>query len=104
MGSRASRCLSWACTDRQKNPTNKQREDESKVFLQDVKKATSSVSSKDKPVADCSLDPSPVNKLVLDFAQKMSEEIISQVLLLCWEAEIHYEEFPFIDIECEYSI
>lgn len=97
MGSHASRCLPLACTDRQKNPTNKQREDEPKVFLQDV-------SSKDKPVADCSLHPSPVNELVLDFAQKMSEEIISQVLLFCWEAEIHCEEFPFIDNECEYSI
>lgn len=41
---------------------------------------------------------------MLDFAQKMSEEIISQALLLCWEKEIHYTEFPFIDIEHEYTI
>ncbi|TKS66489.1 Small membrane A-kinase anchor protein [Collichthys lucidus] len=43
-------------------------------------------------------------KPILDFAQKMSEDIVAQALLLCWEVEIRYKDMPFIDVECEYAI
>lgn len=81
---------------------DKQGEDESKTPLQSVKEATGG--SKESPTRDSSEGSNPVCKTMLDFAQKMAEDIISQALLLCWEKEINYQEFPFIDIEQEYTI
>ncbi len=60
--------------------------------------------SSEETVNGCSLDLPPVSGQIVNFAQKMSEDIVTQALLLCWEAEIHYKELPFIDIECEYVI
>lgn len=103
MGTHESRCLSLACTHRPgENPIDKQGEDESKTPLQSVKEATGG--SKEIPTRDSSEDSNPVCKPMLDFAHKMAEDIISQALLLCWEKEINYQEFPFIDIEQEYTI
>lgn len=99
MGSGQSRCLSWACTDRQRDTlTNKRGDDNTRAFLKAVK-----VTSEETPADSCPPDPYPVSKPLQDFAQKMSQDIIAQALLLCWELEIHYKEFPFIDIECEYT-
>lgn len=101
MGSDESRCWSSACSE---TVADGQGEEETKAFLKDVKETKCSVSSEETPADGCSLDLPPVSKPMLDFAQKMSEDIIAQALLLCWEAEIHYKELPFIDIECEYVI
>lgn len=60
--------------------------------------------SKENPTHDSSVDLNTVCKAMLDFAQKMSEEIISQALLLCWEKKMNYTEFPFIDKKHEYTI
>lgn len=60
--------------------------------------------SKENPTHDSSVDLNTVCKPMLDFAQKMSEEIISQALLLCWEKKMNYTEFPFIDKKHEYTI
>lgn len=82
MGSHESRCLSLACADKQRDTlTNKQDEDETEAFLKDVKETKCSVSSEETPADGCSLDPSPVSKPVLDFAEKMSEDIVAQALL-----------------------
>lgn len=49
------------------------------------------------------LDP-VVSKPILDFAQKMSEDIITQALQLFWEVEIQYKDLPFIDSGSDYII
>lgn len=101
MGSQESKCLSWACTDKkQREIVTSKRDEETKVSNE----ATCPVSSEETPPDGCSLDPSPGNKLLLDFAEKMSEDIVVQALLLCWEMKVDYKEFLFIDIECEYVI
>lgn len=103
MGTHESRCLSLACTRRRREtPIGKQGEEDSKTPLQSVKETTGG--SKEIPTHDLSEGSNPVCKPMLDFAQKMAEDIISQALLLCWEKEINYQEFPFIDIEQEYAI
>lgn len=100
MGSSESRCLPWACLDKQEQTiTDKQGEDETKAFLKKW-----SVSSEETLAVGRSPHLRPVSKPILDFAQKMSEDVISQALMLCWEVEINYKELPFIDIECEYVI
>lgn len=105
MGSNESRCRSWACSDKQKETVIEKQEDgETKAFLKDVKETKCSVSSVETPVDGCLLDFHPIGKPILDFAQKMSEDIVTQALLLCWEEEIHYKELPFIDVKCEYVI
>lgn len=81
MGSHESRCLSWACTDNQRETvTDKHGEDETK----DVMETKCSVGSEKKPADGGSLDPSPVSKPVLDFAQKECRKISS--LRLCCSA------------------
>lgn len=45
-----------------------------------------------------------VSRELLELAEKISEEVLAQALLLCWEEEIRYQELPFIDIQCEYVI
>lgn len=75
--------------------------DRQEAFLKETK---SSVCSEETPADRCSLDLPPVRKPIRDFAQKMSEDIVAQALLLCWEVEIRYKDVPFIDIECEYVI
>lgn len=91
-----------ACTRRQREtPIGKQGEEESKGAPQSLKETPG---SKEIPTRESSEDSNPVCKPMLDFAQKMAEDIISQALLLCWEKEINYQEFPFIDIEQEYTI
>lgn len=77
------------------------KQGETKAFLKETK---SSLSSEETPADGCSLDLPPARKPILDFAQKMSEDIVAQALLLCWEVEIRYKDVPFIDIECEYVI
>lgn len=105
MGGNESRCWSSACSDTQKKSViDKQGEGETKAFLKDVKETKHSVSSEETPADGCLLDFPPVSKPILDFAQKMSEDIISQALQLCWEVEIRYKDLPFIDVECEYVI
>lgn len=102
MGTRESRYLSVACTRRQREtPIGNQGEEESNTALQSVKETAG---SKEIPTRDSSEGSNPVCKPMLDFAQEMAEDIISQALLLCWETEINYQEFPFIDIEQEYTI
>lgn len=71
-------------------------EGETEAFLEEVKNTKSS--------EETPSDPPPTRKLVLDLAQKMSEDIMAQALQLCWEMDVHYKDFPFIDIESEYVI
>lgn len=99
MGSNESRC--WSCSDKQK-VIDKQGEGETK--LKDIEETNCSISSAETPADGCRLNLPPVNKPILDLAQKMSEDIVAQALLLCWEEEIHYKDFPFIDTECEYVL
>lgn len=70
--------------------------------MQSAKETTDG--SKESLKCNSSEGSDPVDRPMLDFAQKMAEEVISQALLLCWEKEINYKEFPFIDIEQEYTI
>ncbi|KAG7503959.1 Small membrane A-kinase anchor [Solea senegalensis] len=44
----------------------------------------------------------PVSQPLLDFAQKMSEDIVAQALQLFWEVEIQYNSLPFIDNDTDY--
>lgn len=49
-------------------------------------------------------EPPRVSRELLELAEKISEEVLAQALLLCWEAEIRYQDLPFIDVQCEYVI
>lgn len=101
MGARESRCLSWALTDKQGNALAvEQAEDESEACSENVEETEST----SEETSAGQQDPPPVSQAVLDFAEKMSQEVVAQALLLCWEEEIRYKELPFIDIECEYII
>lgn len=101
MGSQESKCLSWACTDKkQREILTSKQDEETKVLNETI----CPVSSEETPTGGCSSAPSPGNKALLDFAEKMSEDIVVQALLLCWEMKVDYKEFLFIDIECEYVI
>lgn len=98
MGCNESRCRSSAGSDKVKETVVYTHETEE--FLKDVHEAKCFISS-----ADCrSSVPPPVSRAVLDFAQRMSEDIVAQALQLCWEVEIRYKELPFIDAECDYII
>ena len=79
-----------------------QGQEESKTLVQSVKETAGYL--KERPVHDSPLDLNTVCKPIQNFAQKMSEEIISQALLLCWQKEINYTKLPFIDIDHEYTI
>lgn len=92
MGGCESRCLPWALVDKQR-----EAEGPSKARQEDGKKAATLPPSEE-------MDPLGVSREILEFAEKMSEEVVAQALLLCWEAEIRYQELPFIDIQCEYVI
>lgn len=75
---------SLACTRRQREtPINNQGGEEYKTPLQSMKETTGG--SKEIPTHISPEDSNTVCKPILDFAQKMAEEIISQALLLCWE-------------------
>lgn len=41
---------------------------------------------------------------LLEFAERMSQEVVAQALRLCWEAQIGYQELPFMDTRSEYVI
>lgn len=98
MGCNESRCRSSAGSDKAKETVVYTHETEE--FLKDVHEAKCFISS-----ADCrSSVPPPVSRAVLDFAQRMSEDIVAQALQLCWEVESRYKEMPFIDAECDYII
>ncbi|XP_040888723.1 small membrane A-kinase anchor protein-like [Toxotes jaculatrix] len=105
MGSNESRCWSPSCSDKQKEAVvNKQRDNEAKAFLEDVKETKSSVGPEETVADGCPSVLPPVSKPILDLAQKMSEDIVAQALQLCWEVEIQYRDLPFIDTECDYVI
>lgn len=86
MSAPESRCLSWARTHGREDP------------------AAPLPSAQEAPTRDPRVGLDTVCKPLLDFAQKMSEEIISQALLLCWERKIRYSEFPYIDSEQECAL
>lgn len=92
MGSWQSRCLPWALVDKRN-----EAERHTKVCQEDNKETETQ-----PPLGET--DPPRVSRELLEFAEKISEEVLSQALLLCWEAEIHYQELPFIDILNEYVI
>lgn len=95
METRVCRCLSWACTHtRREAPVNTQGQEEAATLLQSVKENPTR-----HPPAELNAGCKP---WMLDLAQKMSKEIISQALLLCWEKRI--QELPFIDAEPGYAI
>lgn len=48
--------------------------------------------------------PQPVSRLLLDFAQKLSQDVVAQALLLCWQVQVRLGELPFIDSEGDYVI
>lgn len=97
MGARESRCLSWALTDKRGEALAvEQAEGEPEACSEDVEETESASAGRQ--------DPPPVSRAVLDFAEKMSQDVVAQALLLCWQEEIGYKELPFIDIECEYII
>lgn len=92
MGGRESRCLPWALADKWKKA-----EGHTDVSQEDNKKTETQPPLRER-------DPPEVNSKLLELAEKISEEVLAQALLLCWEAEIRYQELPFIDIQCEYVI
>lgn len=92
MGARESRCLPWALVDKRK-----ETEGQSEECGEDGEETAAL-----PPLEE--MDPSGVSRELLELAEKMSEEVVAQALLLCWEDEIHYQELPFIDIQCEYVI
>ncbi|KAK9524203.1 hypothetical protein VZT92_018060 [Zoarces viviparus] len=103
MGCTESRCRSWDCSDKQEETVlDKQEEGETKAFLTDAKETKHSLTSEETPADGCSVNLRPVTKPMLDLAQKMSEDIVAQALQLCWELDIHYKEWLFIDTKCEY--
>ncbi|CAK6970862.1 small membrane A-kinase anchor protein-like [Scomber scombrus] len=112
MGCSGSRCRSRSSSDKPKQQqTPKQQQsvideegvDETEAFLEDVKE-TKSFISEDTPADGSWLDLPPVSKPMLDFAQKMSEDIVAQALQLCWKVQIQYMDLPFIDSDCDYVI
>lgn len=92
MGGRESRCLLWVLVDKRR-----EAEGQSEACQEDGEEAATLPPSEET-------DPPGVSRELLEFAEKMSEEVVAQALLLCWEAEIRYQELPFIDIQCEYII
>lgn len=92
MGGRESRCLLWVLVDKRR-----EAEGQSEARQGDGEEAATLPPSEET-------DPPGVSRELLEFAEKMSEEVVAQALLLCWEAEIRYQELPFIDIQCEYII
>lgn len=92
MGGRESRCLPWALVDKRR-----EAEGRSEARQEDGEEAATLSPSEET-------DPPGVSRELLEFAEKMSEEVVAQALLLCWEAEICYQELPFIDSQCEYVI
>lgn len=113
MGCSGSRCSSDKPKKQQtpKQQTPKQQQtvideegvEETEAFLEDVKE-TKSLISEETPADESRLDLPPVSKPILDFAQKMSEDIVAQALQLCWKVQIQYMELPFIDTDCDYVI
>lgn len=97
MGCEESRC--WTSGDKPKETVmEKQRdeeEEEEEEFLMDEEKC--SVDQTD----GCFSDPPEASGLLLDFAQRTSEDIVAQALQLCWTVEDRYKELPFIDSECD---
>lgn len=102
MGSNESRCCSWSCSHTEKDDVGcKQEPQETEVFLQDTQCDAEEMTVGDS--GPLNLDP-VVSKPILDFAQKMSEDIITQALQLFWEVEIQYKDLPFIDSGSDYII
>lgn len=91
--------MSWSCTDKQQRGILTSKQDGETKVLNECP-----VSSEETPPGGSPPDPSPGNKPLLDFAEQMSEDIVAQALLLCWEMKVDYKEFLFIDAECEYVI
>lgn len=92
MGVWVSRCLPWALVDKQK-----ETECHAEVYQEDDKETDIQ-----PPLGETG--PPRVSRELLELAEKISEEVLAQALLLCWEAEIRYQELPFIDIQNEYVI
>lgn len=93
--------MSWALTDKRGEALAvEQAEGEPEVCSEDVEETESA----SEETSAGQQDPPPVSWAVLDFAKKVSQDVVAQGLLLCWEEDIHYKELPFIDIECEYII
>lgn len=92
MGGHESRCLPWALVDKRR-----EAEGRSEKRQEHGEEAATLPPSEET-------DPPGVGRELLEFAEKLSEEVVAQALLLCWEAEICYQELPFIDIQCEYVI
>ncbi|GAA6224595.1 small membrane A-kinase anchor protein-like [Lates japonicus] len=105
MGCNESRCWSWSGSDKQKEAIiiEEGGQDETKAFLEVVKDECV-VSPEEMADDGCSLTLPPVCKPILDFAQKMSEDIVAQALQLCWEVESRCKDLPFIDSDCDYVI
>lgn len=87
MGGCESRCLPWALVDKQKRAA-----------------CHTKVHQKETQPSLGETDPPVVSRELLELAEKISDEVLAQALLLCWEIEICYQALPFIDIQCEYVI
>lgn len=104
MGGKVSRCWSQAAPGTQEDTdVHGEAVEEAEAFLEDEERSQSSVSGAEPPEPGCGLEPPP-SRAVLALADKMSEDIVAQALLLCWQLEIRYSDLPFIDLECEYVI
>lgn len=92
MGGRESRCFPWALVDKRK-----EAEYHAKVYHEDNEETETQPHSTETV-------PPMVSRELLELAEKISEEVLAQALLLCWEMEICYQDLPFIDVQCEYVI
>lgn len=101
MGGEESRCWFPACTQTQKETLTHQPEGE--TLLKEVNDRNSPEEKKEEEEV-LSSDLPPVSKLILDLAQKMSEEVVAAALQVCWETNIQIKDFPFMDTEAEYVI
>uniref|UniRef100_A0A3Q1CVD1 Uncharacterized protein n=1 Tax=Amphiprion ocellaris TaxID=80972 RepID=A0A3Q1CVD1_AMPOC len=93
MGCNESRC--WSLSHSDKSKETEHRDDETEEFLKHIKE--------DRCVSR-SVDPPLVSIQTLDFASRMSEDIVAQALQLCWQVEHQHQELPFIDSDSDYII
>lgn len=94
MGCNRSRCWFGARSDKPDEAVT----DEAEGFLKHASDSEGVAGSADGSFQD----PPPASRALLDFAQRMSEDIVAQALHLCWEAAIRYDELPFIDSDADY--
>lgn len=92
------------CNESRSSEEEAERGGESTAFLEDVTEAQCPLGV-GETMSDCSsLLPPPVETQILDFAQKMSEDVLAQALQLCWQVEARHKDLPFIDDESDYLI